>query len=205
MFDNHISNTIAELDISFGEYKARRKELIDNVEHCTSDTTGLRDEINADKIGDKYGELKQKYDGYKKESVSKCDSIVSLVLEISTKGIETNIDQLSQQKATRTLFQTLRGNCIELAEFITKHMKNLENDMKDFNGAVDDYLINTIRVLRKRLIACINRSIDETFDRINQSNIAIDVPALTRSVGNGDGVIDEISGLLAKLEEADSP
>jgi hypothetical protein len=77
--------------------------------------------------------------------------------------------------------------------------------MKDFNGAVDDYLINTIRVLRKRLIACINRSIDETFDRINQSNIAIDVPALTRSVGNGDGVIDEISGLLAKLEEADSP
>ena len=199
MFDTRISRTTAELDISFGKYNVDRKELIDNVEHCTSDTTGLKDNIKRDDIGDKYDELKQKYDGYKKEYQKLYDGIHDKVREINIKGIETNIDQLPQQDATRTLFQTLRDNCIAFAGFITEHMKKLEDDAKDFNGAVTDYVTNKIPDLTERLIACIRRSIDEAENDVRIQYQAIDFTKLAPSFSEGDSDINEISGLLAKL------
>ena len=194
-FDTRIDETIAELNSKLGEYDKGRKDLTDNVGHCTDDT-GLTDEINLDEIGDKYEELIETYNRYKTESEDRYNSIVSLVKYI----IDTGIDELQQQIDTRALFQTLQGNCIELAEFITEHMDELENDMKDFNGAVTGYLTD----LTKRLIACINRSIDIATIKINENMARIDFANLDRSFSDGDGFIDEITPLLAELE-ADSP
>jgi hypothetical protein len=207
MFDTRIARTTAVLNSKLVKYNDGRKELIDNVEHCTDDPTGLTNDITRDVIGDNYKALIGKYDGYKQEYQYLYDGIRDMVGEITTRGIETNIDKLPQQDATRTLFQTLRDNCIAFATRITQHMNELDKDVQDFDAAVTDYVKNKIPVLTNRLIACINRSIDKAENDVRSQYKAIDFANLGPSFSEGDGVIGEIRELLTKLAEleADSP
>ena len=194
-FKTHISETTEELNSKLGKYNDSKKELIENVKHCTYDPFHGE---NLDEIGDDYNALIQTYKRYNTQSEYRYNSIVSLVGDI----IDTGIDQPQRQIDTRTLFQTLRGNCIAFAEFITEHMKNLEDDVLYFNN----YVTNKIPDLTKRLIACINRSIDVTTTEIVSGHLDIKFDKLVPSFNDGDSVIGEISGLLdelAKLEAAD--
>jgi len=200
MFNVRIDRTTDELASKLDEYDKGRKELIDNVKHCTDDKTGLTGNINDDKIRDKYEELKQKYDGYKQKSEGLYDSsIVNLFGSI----INTGIDELPQQDATRTLFQTLRDNCITFA-VITEHMDELEDDVKDFNGAVTDYVTNKIPDLTERLIACINRSINDAKIKIDSGRDAIKFDKLNPLSSKGDDVIGKIRELLDELAELEA-
>ena len=203
-FNTRIGETAITLEGKLREYNDNRKELIDNVEHCTDDKTRLSDEINDDKIGDTYQELIKKYFGYKTES----EGLYKNDIQIPVRTIiDTGIDQLKQQNDTRKLFQTLRDNCSKFAGFITEHMNELENDVQDFNAAVDGYVKNKIPLFKKRLFACINRSIAVATTEIDRERGAVVTNIIDGLFGTGDNDIVKISRLLdelAKLEE-DSP
>ena len=189
-FKTHISETTEELNSKLGKYNDSKKELIENVKHCTDDPF---DGENLDEIGNDYDALIQTYNRYNTESEDRYNSIVSLVGDI----IDTGIDQPQQQIDTRTLFKTLRGKCNAFAEFITEHMNELEEYVLYFNN----YVTNKIPDLTERLIACITRSIDVATTEINREHGAIVFANIESLFETGDKDIDEISRLLAELEE----
>ena len=79
-------------------------------------------------------------------------------------------------------------------------MDELEDDVQDFNADVNGYLTNTIPLLTKRLIACINRSIAVAEIDVRAQYQAIDFDNLESLFSEGDNDIDEIRELLDKLE-----
>ena len=204
MFDARISRTTAVLGPTIDAYKNSRKELLENIQHCTDDT-GLTDAINDDNIGTIYNDLQGKYDGYKLEFEGMYkNTIHNFVRTI----IDTHIDQLPhdqlpQQNATRTIFQKLRYNCIAFAGFITEHMQTLEDDVKDFNAAVTDYVKNKIPNLTKKLIVCIIRSIDDAKTKIDNGYGAIHSKIIDDHFVTGNRYIVEIPNLLDELDELD--
>jgi hypothetical protein len=161
----------------------------------------LANSINVDTIDIKYVQLGRKYDTYYK------DEIILLLKNIydACNSVEDNdIDQLSQQDKIRKIFKEIQTKCTEFAKCVTEHMAESEIDVQDFVTDVNNYVTSTIPALNKRLIACINRNIGETFGRINQANMDINVPTLVRIEDGGSTLIDEIDELLAELAQLEA-
>jgi hypothetical protein len=197
-FDTRIDKTIAELGPTINEYQNSRKELLENIHYCTNDTTGLTDAINDDKIGSMYNNLQGKYSGYKQYSDDLYTGIHNEVIKIT----DTGIDNVQQQNATRTLFQNIRDNCTAFAEWVKKHLSEIDVEVPDFVTGVETYVRSTIPVLTKRLIACINRSINTTDNDVRDQYQAINFATLNPLFETGDEDIGEIEQLLADLEVA---
>jgi len=136
MFKTRIDRATAVLGSKVNDYNHGRQLLIDNVEHCTDDITGLSKDINDDKIGDNYHELIEKYGRYKTDSESLYNQYISNPVDTI---IDTDIDQLEQQDATRKLFQTLQDSCRGIVGFITQNMSEIDVEVEAFNTLVDEY------------------------------------------------------------------
>ena len=199
VFDTHIGSSVKILVEKIEEYDNEKKPLVQNIPHCINDTTSLADSINDDTIDIKYVQLGRKYDtDYKTE----IEDLLKNIADECESVENDNIDQLSQQDKIRKIFKEIQQKCTDFAQWVTEHMSGINVEVAAFNTLVDEYVKNTIPDLTKQLIACINRNIGETFGRINDANMTIDIQALTTSVDKGDALIREISGLLAQLEAA---
>lgn len=201
VFDTHIGSSVKILVEKIEEYDNEKNPLVQNIPHCIHDITGLAGSINDDTIVIEYVQLGKKYNtDYKTE----IEDLLKHIYDACDSVEDNNIDQLSQQDKIRKIFKEIQQNCTKFAQWVTEHMKEIEHEVNDFVTDVNNYVISTIPALKKRLIACINRNIGETFGRINHANMTIDIQALTASVDKGDALIREISGLLDELAQLEA-
>jgi hypothetical protein len=195
MFDGRI--TIAKLGPTINEYQNSRKELIENIQYCTDDITGLTGDINDNKIGNMYDNLQGKYSGYKQYSDERYRYIHNKVRTIN----DTGIDDVQQQDATRTLFRDIGDKCTAFAKWVTDRMSEINVEVQDFVGAVDTYVGSTIPLLRKRLIACINRSADKESKDFDVEFQKMNFATLQHLFATEGENIRGIKELLAELDE----
>jgi hypothetical protein len=202
MFNSHIGKTIAELDSKFKSYDQSRQNLVDNIQHCTNDRNLLQDINNVEILGN-YDSLVAKYKGYKEESSKLYKGITQDVDKI----VDTGIDDDTQQKRTKDLFEMIKNKCTTFAEFVTDRMDKIRAEIADFEKSVANYLSTVVPGLTTRLIACINHSIRVAETEIDSGYGAIHYDIITEHFELGDKDIVEIPKLLDKLVqlEADSP
>jgi hypothetical protein len=200
-FKNRIDITTALLGSKVNEYINGRQLLLDNVEHCTDDKSGLMKGITDNEIGVNYHELIDKYGRYKTDS----ESIYKQYIHNPVDNIiDTGIDQLEQQDVTRKLFENLRNACSVFAKWITEHRSGIDVEVQDFVGAVDTYVTNKIPVLTTDLIACINRSTNDAENDVRSQYQAINFATPNPLFETGDKDIDEITELLAQLAKLEA-
>jgi hypothetical protein len=192
MFDARI-----DLVPTIDKYNNSRIELLENIQYCTVDTTRVTDAINDKTIVTMYDSLQRKYSGYKQKSHDLYTGIHDEVGNIQNTGI----DNVQQQDATKTLFRDIGDKCTAFAKWEKDRMSEINVEVPVFVGAVDTYVRSTIPVLRKRLIACINRSADKESKDFDVEFQKMNFATLNPLFAGEDENIREIKELLDKLDE----
>jgi len=193
----YVNQTITALGKLLQEYTHSKQPLLDNIDHCPD--SSIKIGIQENHIEDNINQLTKALNHYKTDVDGARMDIINAIREIE----DNRIDDLVNQQTCKTLFETIHNLCDQYVNYTNDRTIQLGRDVHNLTKEVTTYTTDTIQDLEERLLACIQGELEKLTRQFDDDLAAITpkLPELTTTIEYGSTLIEEIDGLLGKLQQ----